>query len=318
MSLPNEPRGPEQGFLSVLMGDGRPLLFAVAGSLVFAGGFAIFLAATGQLLPHDSAYLGMNSDQLCAVASCRIVDFMVHDRASFGGTLAGMGILYAWLVAFPLSRREPWAWWALAVSGAVGFLTFLGYLGYGYLDTWHGIGTLLLMPVFATGMYRTRAVMTGTSPSSLLRVGDWSSPRTRPMLGRLVLLGGALATLGGGLLILRVGLGDTFVAEDLTFMRLDARAIRAVSPHLVPLLAHDRVGFGGGVVTMGLTTAMCLWCSGFSRHLHQAVGLAGVVSLGAALTVHFAVGYTNPWHLAPPLVAAACLVIGLALQRRSG
>ena len=40
------------------VGDGRPLLFVVAGSLTFAGGFMLFLAATGDLLPHDSHYLG--------------------------------------------------------------------------------------------------------------------------------------------------------------------------------------------------------------------------------------------------------------------
>jgi hypothetical protein len=51
-----------------------------------------------------------------------------------------------------------------------------------------------------------------------------------------------------------------------------------------------------------------------SRHLHQAIGLAGVVSLGAALGVHFGVAYTDLWHLAPALVAAACLVTGLVLE----
>ena len=44
---------------------------------------------------------------------------------------------------------------------------------------------------------------------------------------------------------------------------------------------------------MGLTTMLCLWCARRSRHLHQAVALAGLVSLGSALGVHFAVGYTD-------------------------
>lgn len=65
---------------------------------------------------------------------------------------------------------------------------------------------------------------------------------------------------------------------------------------------------------MGLTTMLCLWCARPSRHLHQAVALAGAVSLGAALTVHFAVGYTDLWHLLPALVATASLVVGLALE----
>jgi hypothetical protein len=75
------------------------MLFAVAGGLLFAGGFALFLAATGEFLPHDLQYLGMSSGELCEIASCRVVDFMVHDRAAFGGTLVGLGVLYVWLTA---------------------------------------------------------------------------------------------------------------------------------------------------------------------------------------------------------------------------
>jgi hypothetical protein len=37
----------------------------------------------------------------------------------------------------------------------VGFLTFLAYLGYGYLDTWHGVATLFLLPVFGVGLLRS-------------------------------------------------------------------------------------------------------------------------------------------------------------------
>ncbi len=308
-------RAGEHSLGSVVVGDGRPLLLASAGALVFAGGFAIFLAATGQLLPHDTAYLGMGADELCRIASCRIVDFMVHDRAAFGGTLVGVGVLHTWLVAFPLSRGESWAWWTLVVSGAVGFLTFLAYLGYGYLDTWHGLGTLLLLPVFVGGLHRSRSLTDRVGPSALARPGEWLRRRDRQALGRVVLLVGAAATIGGGLAILRVGIGETFVPEDLEFMGLDAAALDRINPRLVPLLAHDRAGFGGGVLTMGLTAALCLWCAPFQRSLREAVALAGGFSIGAALVVHFAVGYTDLWHLAPALLAAACLAVGLVLER---
>jgi hypothetical protein len=239
---------------------------------------------------------------------------MVHDRAAFGGTLVGVGVIYTWLVAFPLSRGEAWAWWTLALSGGLGFLTFLSYLGYGYLDTWHGLGTLLLLPVFVLGMWRSRSLVAAEGPAVLTEPGDWFRRRDRRALGRLVLLIGAMATIGGGLAILRVGVGDTFVPEDLEFIGLDATAVGRINPHLIPLLAHDRAGFGGGVLTLGLTTALCLWCSGLRRSLWQAVAIAGGGSLGAALTVHVAVGYTDLWHLAPALLAASCLVVGLVLE----
>ena len=170
----------------------------------------LFLAATGELLPQDVHYLGMTADDLCAVQSCKIVDFMVHDRAAFGGTLAGLGVLYTWLTVFPLRRGELWASWAWLVSGAVGFLTFFAYLGYGYLDTWHGVGTLLLIPIYVGGIVRTRSLLNGPiSVTALLQNGDWIGGRDRHTLGRALLLVGAAATTAGGLAILRVGVGDT-------------------------------------------------------------------------------------------------------------
>jgi hypothetical protein len=39
-----------------------------------------------------------------------------------------------------------------------------------------------------------------------------------------------------------------FVAEDLEFMGLTRGALDAINPRLVPLIAHDRAGFGGGLV----------------------------------------------------------------------
>lgn len=309
--------GDQLGFLPSLVADGRPVLLAFAGALVLAGGFMLFLAATGEFLPQDIRYLGMSAEDLCDLASCRVVDFMVHDRAAFGGTMSAVGILYVWLTVFPLSRGEQWAWWTLLISGVVGFLSFFAYLGYGYLDTWHGVGTVLLLPLFVVGLWRARERALAGAPltvRAVFRQGGWLDRRDRCTLGRVLLLIGAAATASGGLAVLRVGIGDTFVPEDLKFIGLSAAELRRVNARLVPLLAHDRAGFGGGVVTMGLTTMLCLWCGRPSRHLHQAVALAGLVSLTAALGVHFAVGYTDAWHLLPALLAAASLVAGLALQ----
>jgi hypothetical protein len=46
------------------------LLLVTAASLVLAGGFAMLLAASGEFLPRDIAYLGMSAD-LCSIARCR-------------------------------------------------------------------------------------------------------------------------------------------------------------------------------------------------------------------------------------------------------
>src|SRR5262249_21300387 len=148
--------------------------------LVLAGLFALFLAATGEFLPHDERFLGMTARQLCAVHGCRIVHFMVHDRASLGGALVAVGLLYLWLAGLPLRGGQAWAWWLFLVTGVVGFGSFLAYLGYGYLDTWHGAATLGLLPCYAAGLARSWTAL--PQPDGLgrpLRPSirlPWSSP----------------------------------------------------------------------------------------------------------------------------------------------
>src|SRR4051794_36011852 len=148
----NDCEGYGRGLFESLVGDGRPLLALTGISLIGSGLFAFFLASTGHFLPHDLQYLGMTADDLRAIAHGRLARFMMHDRVSFGGAIFGIGILYLWLAEFPLARGEAWAWWTFVVSGLVGFASFLAYLGYGYLDTWHGAATLVLLPMFLLGL----------------------------------------------------------------------------------------------------------------------------------------------------------------------
>jgi hypothetical protein len=94
---------------ALLVGDGRPPLAVVGLTLALAGGFALFVAARGEFLPHDVAYLGMTPGELCAVNECRIVHFMIHDRVAFGGAIIAIGIVYLWLALGPMARGERWA-----------------------------------------------------------------------------------------------------------------------------------------------------------------------------------------------------------------
>ncbi len=165
-----------RGFFAALIGDGRSLLAFTGRVLILSGAFALFLSARGEFLPHDVAALGRTADDLCAEADCRIVRFMFHDRVAFGGALIAVGTLYLWLIAFPLTQGEAWAWWTLALSGIAGFTSFLTYLGYGYLDSWHGAATVVLSPPSRLGWFEP-----GGS-SEIQRMSGHSSSRvsTRP------------------------------------------------------------------------------------------------------------------------------------------
>jgi len=317
------PMEDDRGLFSALVGDGRPLILVTGLSLVLSGSFAFFLSAMGQFLPHDVDYLGMTPEALCAVNECRIVHFMFHDRVSFGGALVAIGIIYLWLAAFPLARGEAWSWWLLALSGVLGFGSFLTYLGYGYLDTWHGAATLVLLPCFLLGLWRAKALVPRSEGwRSLLRPGMPLAWRTSLGLGRIALLATALGLMGGGATILAVGMTSVFVPQDLAYMGLEATDFEAINPRLVPLIAHDRAGFGGGVVTCGVLVLFSVWCGRPSRALWQALFVAGTIGFSTAIGVHPLIGYTDVVHLGPAVLGGVSFVVGIALtwrpMKRSG
>jgi hypothetical protein len=271
------------------------------------GAFAIFQAATGNFLPHDAVYLGMTASELCAMQGCRILRFMIHDRISFGGVLVAIGVLYMWLALFPLRRRESWAWWALALSGLTGFLSFLSYLGYGYLDTWHGAATLALVPLFVVGLMCTRRLRRATVAPNALDL------RSGPGIGRALLLFSSIGIGTAGLTIMTVGMTSVFVPQDLEFIGITRAAVSAINPHLVPLIAHDRAGFGGALVSFGVAMFACLRYARPSRALWQALTIAGVAGFGTAVGVHPAIGYLSVTHLGPAVLGCVVFEVGLAL-----
>jgi MFS family permease len=304
----------QRGFFQAIIGDGRPLLFLTGLCLVFSGGFALFISITGHFLPHDIAFLGMTASQLCAINECRVVHFMIHDRVAFGGSLIAVGLLYVWMAEFPLRHRQVWSWWVFVITGAIGFGSFLGYLNYGYLDTWHGVATLLLLPCFVAGLILSYRTLPGPAgPRSLL-----SQPATVRWaslfgVGRALLLVTAAGMIMGGTTIMVVGMTSVFVPQDLEFMRVTPSILQEINPKLIPLIAHDRFGFGGGIATCGIAVLFCVWCGTPSRSLWQVLCLSGMAGFSTAVGVHPIVGYTDFLHLAPALMGMSIFIIGLAL-----
>jgi hypothetical protein len=285
---------------------GRWPLRLSAMTLIGSGLFALALAGTGRFLPHDERFLGMTAGDLCARHGCRVVHFMIHDRASFGGAMVAIGLMYLWLTDGPLRLGQRWAWWTLASSGAVGFATFFSYLGYGYLDRWHGLATLGLFPCFAIGLARSyRGLRREAIP-------------TRPMSGaaRVCLMMTSIGLVGGGLTILAIGMTSVFVPQDVAYLGTDVTELSDLNPQLVPLIAHDRAGFGGAVCCFGLIIFGCVRHATLTRGLWWTLAAAGAVGFGAAIGVHPAIGYTDPVHLAPAVVGAAMYFLGLGLPFR--
>lgn len=299
------------------LADGSLFLHALAFGLIASGLFALYLSAVGKFLPHDEDFLGMTAAELCSVHGCRIVHFMIHDRVSFGGAIIAIGLVYHWLTAGPLRQGREWAWWLLLLSGTVGFLSFFAYLGYGYLDTWHGLATLVIFPCFVLGLVQSKKHLPhGLGARSLLRPSVPLSWNTAAGWGRVCLLGTAVGMIGAGLTILVVGMTCIFVPQDLEFMALDVDTLASLNPHLLPLIAHDRAGFGGAVCCAGVTLLFCVWSGWPARSLWYVLALVGTIGFGTAIGIHPMVGYIDAVHLLPAVLGAATYALGMALSNR--
>jgi hypothetical protein len=237
---------------------------------------------------------------------------MIHDRVSFGGVLIAIGVMYLWMAEFPLRRRESWAWWALAISGSAGFLSFLAYLGYGYLDSWHGAATLALLPLFVAGLWCTRKLRVEKIKRAPFDI------HSRGGLARVFLLLATFGIIAGGSTIMTVGMTSVFVPTDTEFMGITPAGIQQINARLVPLIAHDRAGFGGALVSCGLAMFIAVLYGWPSRNLWQALLAAGLAGFGTAVGIHPVIGYNNLIHLGPA-IAGCCLyffAMAISVPRR--
>jgi hypothetical protein len=90
-----------------------------------------------------------------------------------------------------------------------------------------------------------------------------------------------------------------FVPSDLKFIGLQPADLMHVSPKLIPVISHDRAGFGGGLCSIGCLLLFMARCAELVRSFVEIVAIMGFAGFGFAIGIHFAVGYVDWMHLAP-------------------
>jgi len=301
----------KRSLYEVLFSDGRILLSFVGLMLIFSGIFVFVQSYIGEFLPHDTIYLGLNATELGKI-NPMIVNFMFHDRVSFGGTIISTGVIYIWLSEFPIRLKKDWAWWIYALSGIVGFGSFLSYLGHGYLDAYHGMASLLLLPVFILGLYLSYRSFPQKPvfKFSFLTKRRWKF-RGIAEFGYKSLIFCALGIVLGGFVIMIVGMTFVFVPEDLDYMVMCSGDFSKINKNLTPLIAHDRASFGGGLSCVGILLLCIINNAKPSRNLWEVLLIAMSSGFLSVLAIHFMVGYTAFTHLLPAYLGTLAFYAGI-------
>src|SRR5207302_4385719 len=101
---------------------------------------------------------------------------------------------------------------------------------YGYLDSWHGVATAGLLPLFLGGIWKSRGLLPKRREGwrSLLRPGMPMALGSRVGFGRACLLyvGAGMALAGSVVTI--IGSTVVFVPQDITYMGFSAAQLNAI------------------------------------------------------------------------------------------
>lgn len=279
------------------------------GLFIFLGGLLAFLfSLTSVILPYDEHYLGMEKESIAGFND-RIVKFMAHDRMTLAGTMISGGIVYMQLSFHGVRRGLLWAKQSIDIAAITGFLGIFLFIGYGYFDWLHLLFWLILLPFYVYGWIHTRWIK-GT-PSSRNRRNHtiWM----QSLYGQLAFVVLGFSFVLGGLVISYFGVTSVFVPTDLLYLCMPPEILHEFNQNLIPVIAHDRAGFGSALLSVGLLVlTLSLW--GYqqgNKWVWRTLLIGGLPAFISGIYIHFAIGYTSFTHLLPAYFAICLFLIGL-------
>ncbi|WP_409252169.1 dihydroorotate dehydrogenase [Bacillus sp. SCS-153A] len=294
-----EPPLPQNGWFS----------YWLFGLFIFLGGvLALVFSLTSIVLPYDEMFLGMKKEDIWTYNK-RIMLFMAHDRMTLAGTMISGGIVYMTLAKYGVRHGLKWAKQATDTAAIVGFLGIFSFIGFGYFDWLHLLFWLVLLPFYIAGFIKTKEIRGTPSSANRRNHRVWKVSLFGQFL--FVLLGFSFVL--GGIIISLYGVTSVFVPTDLLYLCMTPEMLESFNERLIPVIAHDRAGFGSALLSVGLLVLlMALW--GFhqgNKWMWWTFLLGGLPAFIAGIYVHFAIGYTSFIHLLPAYFAILLYIGGL-------
>ncbi|MBM7606156.1 dihydroorotate dehydrogenase [Metabacillus crassostreae] len=279
------------------------------GFCIFIGGIlALLFSMTKVILPYDEAFLGISRNEILAFNEL-ILFFMAHDRMTLAGTMISGGILYMQLARHGVRNGIHWCRKTINIAGVTGFLGILMFIGYGYFDWLHGLFWVILLPLFVMGYRETKNVTNSPKSKNERNHQAWKISLYGQLL--FIILGFSFTI--GGVIISFIGMTNVFVKTDVEYLCMPPEVINQFNETLIPVIAHDRAGFGSALLSVGLIVLMIsLW--GFhegDRWVWWSMLIGGLPAFLSGIIIHYVIGYTTFIHLLPAYIASGLYVFGL-------
>ncbi|MBT2684805.1 dihydroorotate dehydrogenase [Bacillus sp. ISL-37] len=283
------------------------------GLFILVGGvLVLFFSFTKVILFYDEAFLQMTRLELMAY-NPNLYKFMSHDRMTLAGTMISGGFIYMQLARHGIRYGIHWAKRAFNIGAITGFLGIMLFLGFGYFDWLHGLFWLILLPFYIMGYIKTRSA--NQSPSSKNRTNH--SSWKKAVYGQLLFVILGFSFVLGGIVISTIGATYVFVDTDLSYICMTPDQLNALNEKLIPVIAHDRAGFGSALFSVGLLVlTLSLW--GFhegSAWVWRTFLIGGIPAFTAGIFTHLYIGYIDFIHLLPAYFALALYIGGLWLTK---
>ena len=280
-------------------------------SILIGGILALYFALTSIILPYDESFIGLTRADILQVNPL-ILAFMSHDRMALAGTMISGGIMYIQLARHGIKNDMHWARIAFHSAAITGFIGIFLSIGYGYFDWLHGLFWLILLPIYYFSFKEGKSIL--GAPFS----NDGSNDRSWQfgLYGQLMFIILGSLIVAGGIVISTIGISKVFVSTDISFLCMSPQMLDTISDNLIPVIAHDRAGFGSALVSVGLLVLMLsLW--GFRKGeswIWNTLAIGALPAFLAGIGTHFHIGYTTFIHLLPVYFLIILYLLGLVLS----
>jgi hypothetical protein len=136
---------------------GQLVMISVAVGVLLSGIVIMVIGVSDVLVPSDRAYLGESQASIEAALDGRLLRFVAHDRAGFGGALTslGMAVLGSSLWGWRHGLRS--TFWSIGVASTVGFVAAIAvHWSVGYTDVFHLLPVYLGLPMVGVSLLLSR------------------------------------------------------------------------------------------------------------------------------------------------------------------